>query len=110
MQYNNNRYYEPSHAFRPVAENELCRHVTGFVQMCMCIHSSVQSSTPISITHPSENASIRPANHYRSIHQFIHNLPKHALMRYLSRHPFANRLSTTYLPSQPWHFALTHYI
>ena len=25
--------YEPSHAFRPVAENELCRHVTGFVQM-----------------------------------------------------------------------------
>ena len=23
----------PSHAFRLVAENELCRHATGFVQM-----------------------------------------------------------------------------
>ena len=33
MQYNKNRQYDPSHAFRPVAENELCRHATGFMQM-----------------------------------------------------------------------------
>ena len=25
--------HDPSHAFRPIAENELCRHATGIVQM-----------------------------------------------------------------------------